>query len=443
LADEKSTVKKLQDALEDAGYDAVLTLDQDEYVLKIEAYMNDKNPTEGYVMDVDDDMIVIKAGSKEYKYALTGDAVIEQDGKEVSFSKFEKDYDDYNYYVSLHMDKNNKVDEIVIESLEDEYNGVLSFINSNRIEFTAGRDVHEYSLAEDPDVEIDGKSATVAKLREGYLAEKVYRVQVDLDRDDNVREIIATSGSADKKDGELKNITSSEIKVVVDDKDFTYDLTRDVDVKINGKNKNLNDLKEYMGEYTFTVELEFDRDGDVTKIDATLAEVGEGELKDIVEKDDMITVSAAGMSVELELASSVDITLDGDDITLTNLNSELDDAYGSSRIYVELDYDKYGRVDEITAYWEDVRGELVAVETRDAEIRVDRTWYMLDRDAEFVYKLSTSVDDSKYSKVSRYDADAYGLDDFLKDCEAAGDICEVALTLDSNDEIVRIKVTAK
>ena len=443
LNGKNSTVNKLQDALEDANYDGILTLDEDEYVLEIVAYMNEKNPTEGYVMDVSDDEIVIKAGSKEYKYSLSGDVEIEYDGKSVRFSKFEDDYDDYNYFVSLELNKNSEVDEIVIESMEDEYSGVLTFINNNRISFKSGRDEHTYDLADDVDVEIDGKSASVADLREDYLDDKAYTVKVDLNRNDDVREIIATPRFDENNEGELEDLDSKEIKIIVDDKEYTYDLADDVDVEINSKNRDLEDLEDYLGEYQFDVELEFDDDGDVCKIEATLTEANEGELRDIVEDAGMIAISAAGLTIKLDLASSVDITLDGEDISLSELNDELDYAYGDSLIYVELTYNSSDKVKAIEAYWEDVHGELDDIDTDEDEIKVDGDWYYIDRDAEFVYKLASSVDEDKYSSLSRYDDDIDGLEDFLKDCDDAKDTCEVALTLDRNKDVVRIKVTAR
>lgn len=443
LNGKSSSVSKLQSALKDASYDGTLTLDEDEYVLEIVAFMNKNNPTEGYVMDVSDDEIVIKAGSKEYKYILSSDVEIEYDGKTVRFSKFENDYDDYNYYVSLEMNSDNEVDEIIIESMEDEYSGVLTFINSNRITFQSGRKEHTYDLADDVDVEIKGKSASVADLRKDYLDHKSYHVKVDLNRSDDVREIIATPRFDNNNDGELKDIDSKEIKIVVDDKEYTYDLAKDVDVKINGKGRDLDDLEDYLGEYTFEVELEFDDDGDVCTIEATLTEANEGELKDIVESKDIMTISAAGLTVELELASSVKATLNGDDISLRELNEELDYAYGDSMIYVELTYNSSDKVKTIEAYWEDVHGELDDIDTDENEIKVDGDWYYIGRNAEFVYKLAASVDEHKYSSLNRYDDDIDGLEDFLKDCDDARDTCEVALTLDKKNDVVRIKVTAR
>ena len=446
LDGKSSTVKKLQDALEDANYDVTLTMDADEYVLEIIAMMNDSNPTEGTVEDVSDDFITIKAGSREYTYPLADDFEITQGGKTVRFSKFEDEYEDYNYEVSLELNKDNEVEEIVIETLEDEYNGILTYINSNRIEFSAGGDTYEYDFADDVVVKIDGKKSSVEALKNSFRDdEKAYAVSVELDRDDEVTELLATTKYSSNNDGELKSIDSDEIVVIVDGKNYTYDLANDVDVDINGKNRDVEDLEEYLGSYTFDVELGFDSRGDVIEIKATMKEASEGELRYIDE--DVISIRAADISMELDLASSVDITLGGKSMTISKLNDELDYAYGDSRIYVELEYNSSGKVDEITAYWEDVFGELTAVDEDDDKITVKEgsstEKYYLGRNVEFVYKLSNGVDEEDYKTLSRYGDDLDGLMDFMEDCDEANDKCMVILTLDNDKDVIRIKATAQ
>lgn len=441
-----STVKKLQDALEDANYDVTLTLDADEYVLEIVAAMNDNNPVEGVVEDVSDDDITIKAGSRKYTYPLADDFEITQGGKTVRFSKFEDEYEDYNYEVSLKLNKDNEVEEIIIETLEDEYNGNLTYINSNRIEFTAGGDTYKYDFADDVVVKIDGKKSTVDKLKNSFRDDKkAYSVSVELDRDDEVTELLATTKYSSNNDGELKSIDSDEIKVVVDGKVYTYDLADDVDVDINGKSRDVEDLESYLSSYSFDVELDFDSRGDVIEIRATMKEASEGELRYI--DADVISIRAADISLELELASSVDITLGGKEMSISKLNDELDYAYGDSRIYVELEYNSSGKVDEITAYWEDVFGELTDINEDDERITVKEgkstEKYYLARKVEFIYRLSNGVDEDDYKKLSRYGDDLDGLIDFMDDCDKANDDCMVILTLDSNQDVVRIKVTAQ
>ena len=448
LDGKNSSISKLQKALEDANYDVTLTLDQDEYVLEIVAVMNSNNPTEGLVTDVEDDEITIKAGTKVYTYTLADDVEIEYDGKTVKFSKFQKDYDEYNYVVTLELNKDNEVDEIIIESMEDEYNGTLTAITSKKIEFTAGGDTYKYDLADDVTVKIDGKKSSVDTLKKNFRDdEKAYTVSVEVDRNDEVTEILAVAKYTGNNEGELDEIDEDEITIVSDDTDYTYDLADDVDVTINGKNRDVDDLMEYVKNYSFTVKLSFDSDGDVCEIEATLTEAADGYLKDMVEDAGTITVDAAGMNLKLDMASSVDVTLDGEEVTLSELNEQIDYVGGGSHIYVELAYNSSGKVKEITAYWEDVYGELIQINEDDDEITVKvdgkKEDYEISTKADFVYKLASTVDEDDYKKNLKYGDDLDGLQDFLDDCDDAKNDCMVALTKDSKGKIVRVRAIAE
>mgnify|MGYP000239371065 FL=1 len=442
LNGKKSTVSKLSRALEDTSYDVTLTLDKDEYVLKVVAVVNANNPTDGTVTDVEDDEITIKSGKKEYTYTLASDVEVTYNGNTMKFSKFQRNYDDSNFVVSLKLDKNNRVSEIKITSMEDDYNGTLTFLNSKRIEFTAGSKTYQYNLSDDVTVRIDGKKSSVSALRESYRDGKAYTVSVDTNRDDEVTELLAVSKFSSNNKGKLSKISKRELTIVAKEKDYTYGLADDVDVTINGKNRDVSDLIDSYKDYSFNVTLGFDKNGDVCEITAEMADAKEGYLRDLVEDKRTITVTAAGLNIKMDLASSVTVKLGGESISLTKLNSELDYAYGDSQIYVELGYNGSGEVKTITAFWEDARGELVSVDRRadEIEVRIDgsKKTFEISTRAEFVYKLSAAADADDYKRNLRYDEDLYGLQDFLDACSDARDDCTVALTKDSKGKIVRI-----
>lgn len=442
LDGKKSTVSKLSRALEDTSYDVTLTLDKDEYVLKVVAVVNANNPTDGTETDVEDDEITIKSGKKEYTYTLASDVEVTYNGNTMKFSKFQRNYDDSNFVVSLKLDKNNRVSEIKITSMEDDYNGTLTFLNSKRIEFTAGSKTYQYNLSDDVTVRIDGKKSSVSALRESYRDGKAYTVSVDTNRDDEVTELLAVSKFSSNNKGKLSKISKRELTIVAKEKDYTYGLADDVDVTINGKNRDVSDLIDSYKDYSFNVTLGFDKNGDVCEITAEMADAKEGYLRDLVEDKRTITVTAAGLNIKMDLASSVTVKLGGESISLTKLNSELDYAYGDSQIYVELGYNGSGEVKTITAFWEDARGELVSVDRRadEIEVRIDgsKKTFEISTRAEFVYKLSAAADADDYKRNLRYDEDLYGLQDFLDACSDARDDCTVALTKDSKGKIVRI-----
>ncbi|MBR5269231.1 MAG: S-layer homology domain-containing protein [Anaerotignum sp.] len=441
LAGRNSSVSKLQKAMEEANYDVTLTLDKDEYVLDIVAYLNDNNPLEGYVYDVMDDEITITAGTKKYTYPLAEEVEISYDGKSVKFSKFENEFDEYNYEISLVLNKDYEVDGIEILSMEDEYNGTLTSLGTKKIRFMAGGTEYEYNLASNVTVKVDGKKSTLKALGDSFRADVAYTVSVDIDRDDKVTEIIAETKFGDNNKGTLKEISASKVTVTADDKHYVYDLASEVNVTINGKAKTLDTLISASGEQSFDVEVKFDNTGKVKEITAQMTEVKEGILRDMV-REEYITIRRAEINIDLYLASDVDVTLDGDDVTLAELNDEIDLAGDDSFLYVELKYDRNDKVDEITAYWVDAEGELKAVYEDDDEIKVGSKTYTVARNAEIVYKLGTSVDAEDYDDADDYYDDLDGLEDFLDDCEKADDICMVSLTL-SQGEVTFIKVIAK
>ncbi len=444
LANKKSSISKLQDALDNKYcLDVTLTLDQDEYVLEIDAKMNDNNPMEGVVVDLDDEYITIKEGSKEYSFTLDKSYEVEHDGKSVRISTFEKEYKDNQYEVKLKMNDKNDVALIQIKTMEDEFNGTLTFINSTRLEFTAGTKTYKYDFADDIEVEIDGKSSTVSKLRSSFKDDEVaYNVKVSLNRDDEVEELIATSKNTKNSTGTLKALDKKTVTIKIGSKEHSYDLASSLEVTVNGKSRSLTDLINYFGEYEFEAELKFDKYEDVIGIYATIDKVESGVLRDIVDEE-YITVKAADINWEFDLASSVDIMLEDEEVTLKELDREIDYATRDSQLYVDLEYNSSGAVTAIDAYWEDATGELKKVYSDNNEIKVGSQTYDVARKVEISYKLSTSVDTADYRSAKNYKSDLEGLDKFLSDCVYAEDSCVVSLTIDKHDEVTRIRATAK
>ena len=449
-----STIKKLQNAMEDAKYDAILTLNEDDRVTKIKAVMNDNNPTEGTLTDVEDDTITIQAGSKEYTYPLAeGSISIKQDGKSMTFSRLKNDYDEYNYVVSLKMNDDHEVTGITIEDYEDETKGTLTFLNSRRITITAAGEEFTYDIEEDDvEVKIDGRKKDLDDLKEAFNDdEKAFTVELEVDRYDQATSIVATSKTASGSEGELVKVTSSEITIEVDNKDITYRFASDVDIEINGKNRTVDDLKDSYESYQYVVELEFNSSEKVTKVVATMEEPADGVLKDIVESAETITVTAGSVDVKLELASSASLTLDGKSITLKKLNDELDYTTSDEKITVELTYNSSGKVTKVKASWEEEKpteGELYSVDTKDDIITLKdddgkKHEYEVKSSVDVTFKLASSVRKGDYKATSSYADSLAGLDNFLDDCDDAGDDCYVELTIGSGGKVTAIKATAE
>lgn len=447
-----SSIKKLQDAMEDVKYDVTLTLNPDQRVVKIVAVKNSSNPTKGTLTDLDDSEITIKAGSKEYTYPLTEDDIeIKMDGKKMTFSRLKSDYDDYNYTVSLKLDKKNEVVQISVEDYEDETKGTLKFLNHRRITIESAGEEHQYRIMEDDvEVTIDGKSKTLDELDEAFNEdEKAFTVELDdIDRDDYVGEIIATSKNSEESEGELVKVTSSEITIKVAGKEISHKFASDVDVEINGKNREISDLKDSYEDYEMDIELEFDSKDKVSKVNAEITKVEKGILKDINEDDETIKVTAASVDVTLELTDDASIKLDGKSISLKKLNDELDYSDSKNPLTVELSY-KSGEVSKITASWDDEEpdeGLLLEVDTKKDEITIEvknkEYTYDVDEDVYVSFSLASKIDEDDYDDLDEYDDTLSGLKSFFNDCEDNNDDCYVTLVID-DDEVTRIKAKAE
>ncbi len=462
LEEKKSTISKVQDAMDSAKYDVTLTLNADGHVEKLEAKKNANNPTKGTLTALDESDITIQVGSRKYTFPLADDLTIEQDSKTMTFTKLKNSYKDSNYTVSLKLDKNNKVTKITIQDMEDETNGTLTYLNSRRITIKAGSKEYTYDVdADKVVVKIDGKSAELSDLRKAFNdQDKAFDISLEVDRDNYATRIVAKSKNADAAKGSLTKLTSSKITIRVDKKDIEYNLAKDVSVKINGKRADLEDLKDNYKDINYTVKLEFDKNDDVSAITAEFDKPDSGQLKDIDEKKETITVISSGIDMKLRLDTDADITLDGKDVTLSKLNKELDYTSGKNQIKVGLKYNRDGDVIKLTAEWQNVKdikpekGELKDVNTKKSLITVvdndgDSYDYNVARDVVISYSFSanTSVlaSSSQFDKSYKdYDEDDLeGLSLFFRECWKNNSDCTVNLTIDSDGEVSRIKARAE
>ena len=155
--------------------------------------------------------------------------------------------------------------------------------------------------------------------------------------------------------------------------------------------------------------------------------------------------------MELELASSVKLTLDGDSITLRKLNNELDYADSKNKITVELTYNSSNKVTKVEAAWEEEKpdkGDLYKVYPDDDEIIIkdnDGKKYTYDVKSSVMvsYSFSANVNERWYDKPEDYASSLKGLKKFFGHCEDNNDDCFVTLTVNDDGVVTRIKARAE
>lgn len=424
LDDKSTTPSRIYSAL-DNGDDFTVTiyLNADNEVTKLYAVTQNDNPKSGLLTDLDDDELTIKSNGKSYDYDVDSDVDVKDELTDYSFSDLKKYYDDTDFYVTLTTDSKNVVTKITVNYAEDEVNGVLTDVTSRKITIEAQGDSYTYDLDTDVDVKVDGKSKDIDFLKENH-EETSYRVSLTLNRDDDVTDIVAIEESMGESKGIIKKLSSSEIEIKTDDGEtYTYDLledTDDIDVTLNGSSSDLDELKDQYKKYDYEAQLSF-KNKQVSKIVAVNTEADEGELRKL--NEDEITIRVDGSSFTYDLDEDVEVTLEGDDYTLSKLIRDFED-YEDFDVKLKFNSSK-SKVTEIEADYasskREVEGDLEGISS--TWIKVDGEKYYLADDFDEEDDISGDVDD--YDELrDRFDEDG---DDFV-----------IELKLNSDGEVISI-----
>lgn len=425
LDDKSTTPSRIYSALDNGDdFSVTIYLNADDKVTKLYATTKNDNPKSGLLTDLDDDELTIKVNGKSYDYDVDSDVDVKDELTDYSFSDLKKHYDDTDFYVTLTTNSKNAVTKITVNYAEDEVNGVLTDVTSRKLTIKAQGDAYTYNLDSDVDVKVDGKSKDIDFLKENH--EKTsYRVSLTLNRDDDVTDIVAIEESMGESKGIIKRLSSSTIEIKNDKGDtFSYDLlddTDDIDVTLNGKSADFDDLKDKYKEYDIRAELSF-KNKQVSKIVAVNTEADEGELRAIDE--DEITILVDGDKFTYDLDDDVEVTLEDDDYTLSKLIKDFED-YENFDVKLKFNSSK-SKVTEIEAEYSsskrEVKGDLDGISS--SYIKVDGKKYYLSKDFD--------KDDDVYGDAKDYD----DLDDKYDDGDGTDFI--IKLKLNSSGEVTRI-----
>lgn len=425
LDDKSTTPSRIYSALDNGDdFSVTIYLNADDKVTKLYATTKNDNPKSGLLTDLDDDELTIKVNGKSYDYDVDSNVDVKDELTDYSFSDLKKHYDDTDFYVTLTTNSKNAVTKITVNYAEDEVNGVLTDVTSRKLTIKAQGDTYTYNLDSDVDVKVDGKSKDIDFLKENH--EKTsYRVSLTLNRDDDVTDIVAIEESMGESKGIIKRLSSSTIEIKNDKGDtFSYDLlddTDDIDVTLNGKSADFDDLKDKYKEYDIRAELSF-KNKQVSKIVAVNTEADKGELRAIDE--DEITILVDGDKFTYDLNNDVEVTLEDDDYSLSKLIKAFND-YENFEVKLKFNSSK-SKVTEIEADYASskrkVKGDLDGISS--SYIKVDGKKYYLSKDFD--------KDDDVYGDAKDYD----DLDDKYDDGDGTDFI--IKLKLNSSGEVTRI-----
>ena len=268
-----------------------------------------------------------------------------------------------------------------------------------------------YTVAEDADITLDGRKATLRQLSDRIRGDSYIEVTVELNSSTEEAEIVTAVEQEYTSDteGRIKNINKREISIESGSKDFTYDLADSVKVKYNGKTISVKDLitayDDLTGSRYIDVELTLDDNGDVEKIEAERSNYDpdeedkeeSGKISDI--EDNMIKIG----SKEYDLSSSVRVDITFGDGDIDELKTLINCVNGDVEIRADITV-RDGEVTRIEGYVSEVEGTLETVTISDdryprGEMELDiegyeQLWFHYDEDTRI------DIDGTEYDDIN-------------------------------------------
>ena len=235
-----------------------------------------------------------------------------------------------------------------------------------------------YTVAEDADITLDGRKATLRQLSDRIRGDSYIEVTVELNSSTEEAEIVTAVEQEYTSDteGKIKNINEREISIESGSKSYTYDIADDVTVRYNGNTISLDDpdgndglidkFDDLTGSRYIDVKLTLNDDGEVEKIVAESSNYDpdeedkeeSGKISDIDENE----IKIGSKRYDLSSSVKVDIIAGDDDI------DELDDLIDCFEADIEIRADitvRDGEVTRIEGYVSEVEGTLKNVTISD------------------------------------------------------------------------------
>lgn len=269
-----------------------------------------------------------------------------------------------------------------------------------------------YTVAEDADITLDGRKATLRQLSDRIRGDSYIEVTVELNSSTEEAEIVTAVEQEYTSDteGKIKNINKREISIESGSKDFTYDLADSVKVKYNGKTSSVKDLitayDDLTGSRYIDVELTLDDNGDVEKIEAERSNYDpdeedkeeSGKISDINNEK----IKIGSKIYDLSSPVRVDITFgDGD---IDELETLINCVKGDVEIRADITV-RDGEVTRIEGYVSEVEGKLKDVTISDdryprGKMKLDdidgygQLWFHYDEDTRI------DIDGTEYDDIN-------------------------------------------
>ena len=274
------------------------------------------------LVDMTSNKITVKDGSKEKTYTMADDVKVYLDDKSTTPSRIYSALDNGDdFSVTIYLNADDKVTKLYATTKNDNpKSGLLTDLDDDELTIKVNGKSYDYDVDSDVDVKDELTDYSFSDLKKHYDDTDFYVTLTTNSK--NAVTKITVNYAEDEVNGVLTDVTSRKLTIKAQGDTYTYNLDSDVDVKVDGKSKDIDFLKENHEKTSYRVSLTLNRDDDVTDIVAI--EESMGESKGIIKRLSSSTIEIKNDKGDTFSYDLLDDT-DDIDVTLNGKSADFDD----------------------------------------------------------------------------------------------------------------------
>lgn len=322
--------------------------------------------------------VTVLENSKKVTFEMKDNVQVYIDDKASSPAKLYQEFSDgKKYSVKLYVNGDGDITKMyATETKDTPKTGMIKDLDEDTLTLSVSGKSYEYDIASDVTVKDDLLDRSFSDLCKQYDDTDFY-VTLTTDTKNRVTKI-TVNYAEDEENGTLTDMTSRRLTIEAQGKSYTYTYDTSADVKVDGKSRDMEYLRDNYEDTSYRVALTIDRYDEVTEVVAVTESME--NYKGIITK---LTTSEIQIEDKDGNKYTYDLLEDTDDITvvLNGSNSDFDELRD---VYADYDHEatlsfKNKQVSKIEAVnTEADEGDLHKISNSELEIRLNGSRFTFD-----------------------------------------------------------------
>lgn len=335
--------------------------------------------------------VTVLENSKKVTFTMKDNVQVYIDDKTSSPAKLYQEFTDgKKFTVKLYVNGDGDITKLyATEVRDDPKTGLIKDLDKDSLTLTVSGKSYNYDVASDVTVKDDLLDRSFSDLCKQYDDTDFY-VTLTTDTKNRVTKI-TVNYAEDEENGTLTDMTSRRLTIEAQGKSYTYVYDSDADVKVDGKSRDMDYLRDNYEDNSYRVALTINRYDEVTEVVA---------VTESVENNTGVITKLTTSEIQIEDKNgnkhTYDLLDDTDDITVV-LNGKDSDFDALRDVYADYDHEatlsfKNKQVSKIEAVnTEANEGDLYTISNSKLEIKINggRIEFALADDVEVTGDVTT------------------------------------------------------